>query len=186
MSLYFPVNRIVQGGASLNSPIASLIPLYPPFILPYLGATLLFVGLPFWAAFHAAPGEFESFALCFLAVTSISYLVYIMYPTYVDRPEVFGQDLFSRAIILLYRADHVHNAAPSGHTFYTVLSAIFLTRWYPRLLWIWYIVTILVLASTLFTRQHNLLDLACGLALAILVYSLVTFLRGKTKFNFAS
>jgi membrane-associated phospholipid phosphatase len=186
MALYFPINRLIQGGVSLESPIDKIIPLLPVFIVPYIFGVLLFVGLPLWAAFRAKDGEFEAYALCILLATLVSCIIYLVFPTYVNRPEVLGQDLFSRAIALLYQADQVYNAAPSGHTFYSVLSAIFLTRWKPLLVWVWFIMTILILASTLLTRQHNLWDLVWGLALAILVYALVDYRHRKKPFSFAS
>ena len=186
MALYFLINRLVRGGVSLDLPLDRLIPLYPPFVAPYFLADVLFIGLPVWAAWRAKAGEFETYALCLLLATLISYVVYITFPTYVNRPEVFGQDYFSRAVALLYRADQAHNAAPSGHAFYTLISAIFLTRWKPRLIWLWFAMTLLILASTLFVRQHNLLDLAAGLVLATTVYILMNYLNRKKTFTFAS
>jgi membrane-associated phospholipid phosphatase len=186
MALYFLINRLVRGGVSLDLPVDKLIPLYPPFVAPYLLADGLFVALPVWAALRAKAGDFETYALCVLLATLVSYVVYISFPTYVNRPEVFGQDWFSRAVALLYRADQAHNAAPSGHAFYTLLSAIFLTRWKPRLIWLWCAMTLLILASTLLVRQHNLLDLAAGLALATTVYILINYLNRKKTFTFAS
>ena len=44
----------------------------------------------------------------------------------------------------------------------------------------------LIVASTLLTRQHNILDLVSGLALALLVYFVVRYVRQKWTSNFAS
>ena len=113
-------------------------------------------------------------------------MIYLLYPTYVDRPVVTAQDFFSRAVALLYQADKVYNAAPSGHTFYSILSAIYLYRWKPRLTWLWIFMALLTIASTLLTRQHNILDVVAGLALALIVYFAVRYIRQKWTANFAS
>jgi membrane-associated phospholipid phosphatase len=186
MLLYFPINRLAGGGAALESAIDPRIPLYPLFILPYLTGLILFGGLLLWAAFKANKGEFESYYLCLLFTTLISYVIYIVLPTYVNRPTVNGADFFSQAITWLYQTDRAYNAAPSGHTYYTVISAIYLTSWKPSGIWLWFGLTILILASTLFTRQHNLLDLVTGLALAVAVYLAVSYWQRRKPFTFAS
>ena len=186
MALYFPINLLAHDGVQLASPLDQAIPLYPVFIIPYLIASVLFVGLPVWAAFSARSGEFEFYTICILLATAISYIIYLAYPTYVARPEVVSQDLFSNAISLLYRTDRAYNAAPSGHAFYCTLSLIFLSRWKPDFRIIWLALWIIILASTLFTRQHNLLDLACGLALAGAAYAAGRYLVQKRDLKFAS
>jgi hypothetical protein len=186
MALYFPINLLVHGGVQLSSPLDQFIPLYPVFIIPYLSGSLLFIGLPVWAAFSARSGEFEFYLVCILLATAISYIVYLTYPTYVVRPEVISQDLFSNAISLLYRTDRAYNAAPSGHAFYSTLSLIFLIRWKPDFRIVWLAFWLLILTATLFTRQHNLLDLVGGLALAGASYAAGRVLAQKRELKFAS
>jgi membrane-associated phospholipid phosphatase len=184
--LYLPINRLTQGGVTLETGSDRSIPLIPPFIIPYLFGSIVFIGLPIWSALRAKAGEFESYAVSILAATIISYIIYLVLPTYVNRPEISAQDVFSRAIAMLYQADKIYNAAPSGHTFYSVLSAIYLSRWKPGLAWVWISGALLVLASTLLTRQHNILDLVAGLGLALGVYYIVRYIRSKWTANFAS
>jgi hypothetical protein len=186
MALYFPINLLVRGGVQLTSSLDQSIPLYPVFIIPYLSGSLLFIVLPVWAAFSVRSGEFEFYFMCILLATAVSYIVYITYPTYVVRPEVISTDLFSNAISLLYRTDRAYNAAPSGHAFYSTLSMIFLTRWKPDFRIVWLVFWLLILASTLFTRQHNLLDLGCGLALAGAAYAAGRYAAQKWDLKFAS
>jgi membrane-associated phospholipid phosphatase len=184
--LYLPINRWTHTGVTLETGIDHSIPLIPPFIIPYLIGSLVFIGLPIWAALRVKAGEFESYALSILAATIISYIIYLVLPTYVNRPEISAQDFFSRSIAMLYQADKIYNAAPSGHTFYSVLSAIYLSRWKPKLAWVWITGALLILASTLLTRQHNILDLISGLGLALGVYFAVRYIRSKWTANFAS
>ena len=71
--------------------------------MPYLLGSALFVGFPIWAAFKAKKEEFEAFALSILLGTAISYLVYLIVPTYVVRPEISSTDIFSKAIDLFIK-----------------------------------------------------------------------------------
>ncbi len=177
MALYFPINRFAHGGAELSLTLDRYIPFISPFIIPYLLGSLLFVALPIWAAFRLKPGEFESYVISLLLATLISYLVYITFPTYVTRPEIASKDIFSRAISILYQADLAYNAVPSGHAFYSTLSFLYLMRWKPRYKPLWITSWIVILASTLFTRQHDVLDLVCGLALGGGAYAAGIYVR---------
>ena len=184
--LYFPINRFASGGWTLSLPIDSLIPLYPPALVPYLLASLLFVGFPIWAAIRSKPTEFEAYTVSILIATLISYITYLVFPTFVIRPEITSDGLFYRAIILLYQNDYPNNAAPSGHTFYTLISFLYLRQWKPKLQPVWLVVMIVILASTLLTRQHYILDVITGLILGFLAYWAGRLIQRKWDLRFAS
>ena len=186
LALYFPVNRLTHGGVQTLLPIDKLIPLYPPAVVPYLFGDLLIVGFPIWAAFKARPGEFEAYTISILLVAIVSYLVYLVFPTFVTRPEISSTDVFSKMLEFIYQSDRAYNTNPSGHTFYTLLAFLYLGRWKPRYRPIGIVVTVLILASTLLTRQHYVLDLVSGLALAILAYVVGRFMQKKWDLKFAS
>jgi membrane-associated phospholipid phosphatase len=186
LAIYFPINRFATGGWELSLPIDKSIPLYPPALVPYLLGSLLFVGFPVWAAFYSIKGEFEAYSISFFMVTLISYVAYLALPTYVIRPGITSQDYFSRAIILLYQSDYPYNAAPSGHTFYTLISFFYINRWMPRLKIISLIIAILIIASTLLTKQHNVLDVIAGFLLGLLAYWVGRNIQSKWNLMFAS
>jgi len=186
LTIYFPINRFATGGWELSLPIDKSIPLYPPALVPYLLGSLLFVGFPVWAAFYSIKGEFEAYAISFFIVTLVSYVVYLALPTYVIRPGITSQDYFSRAITLLYQSDYPYNAAPSGHTFYTLISFLYINRWMPRLKIFSLIIAILIIASTLLTKQHNVLDVIAGFLLGLLAYWVGRNIQRKWNLMFAS
>lgn len=179
MALYFPINHLSHGGIELSISLDQHISLYPPFIIPYLLGSLLFIGLPVWAAFHTRSVDFESYASSLLLATAVSYLVYLLFPTYVTRPVVVSNDIFSRAISILYQADLAYNAAPSGHAFYSTISFLYLARWKPQFKLIWLASWLIILASTLFTRQHNILDLVSGVILGLAAYAAGIYISRK-------
>ena len=102
-----------------------------------------------------------------LVVTLSSYVVYILYPTYVIRPEVTGEGWTFDLIRLIYGEDQPYCALPSGHTYNTVLVAMFWWHWKPRLRWLWALTVPTVILATLFTGQHYVLDPIFGLVWAV-------------------
>jgi membrane-associated phospholipid phosphatase len=186
IALYIPINQLQNGGVQLNLPVDSQIPLYPPAIVPYLLGTVIFIIFPILAALYVKPREFESYAVSILAATVISCLAYLIFPTFVTRPDVTSNDFFLQVIKLLYQTDRSYNAAPSGHTFYTLISCFYISRWLPKLKWLWWILAGLIILSTLFTRQHYVLDVVCGIALAFLAYGAGRFMQKKWNLRFAS
>jgi len=186
LGLYFPVNQLAHGGVQLSLPIDKLIPLYPPAIIPYLLGDILFIGFPIWAALRVKPREFEAYAVSILFATLVSYFAYLIFPTFVIRPDISSTDMFSKVLVILYQTDKAYNAAPSGHTFYSVLSCLYLSRWKPNYRPIWIVVTLVILASALLTKQHYVMDIVFGLALAILAYAFGRFSQAKWNLKFAS
>ncbi len=184
--LYFPINQLIRNGVQLSLPIDANIPLYPPAVVPYLLGTLLFVTFPILTALFIKPREFDAYAISVLTATIISYLVYLIFPTFVTRPEITSDDFFSKVIVLLYQADRSFNAAPSGHTFYSLISCLYVCRWLPRYKIIWIILAAAIIVSTLFTWQHYILDVVGGLALGILAYAAGRFMQKKWNLTFAS
>jgi len=186
LTIYFPINRLVTGGWALALPIDKYIPLYPPALIPYLVGSFLFVAFPIWASLHSKRLEFEAYIISFLTATIISYIIYLALPTYVIRPEIHSRDFFSKAISLLYQNDYPHNAAPSGHTFYTLLSFLYLKRWNPKVQGISLTIALLIIASTLLTKQHYMLDMISGLILGFIAYWTGRYIQKKWNLKFAS
>jgi membrane-associated phospholipid phosphatase len=184
--VYFPINQLMHDGVQLALPIDASIPIFAPAIIPYLFGAAMFVVLPILAALYVKPREFEAYAVSILTATIISYLVYLIFPTFVSRPELTSDDFFTKIIAILYNADRSYNAAPSGHTFYTTLSCLYVCRWLPKYQVVWIIVAAAIILSTLFTRQHYVLDVVGGLVLGLLAYLGGRFALKKWDLKFAS
>ena len=167
MLLYIPVNRLISGGYNLKTDIDSYIPLLPIFVVPYL------FGLVFWlysiVKINISKDEklIKEFNITFVLASILSVIIYVLIPTFVTRPVVIGNDIFSNILNLIYSNDHVYNAAPSGHTFYTILSFIGLNRLIPSKKYIWGILSVLIIVSTVLTKQHNFLDIVIGIVFAL-------------------
>jgi hypothetical protein len=169
-TLYFPINRTVQGGVVLKTPLDAYVPLWPIWAVPYLLSIVWWQCSFAWAAWRMEYDRFRAFAIGTIAVMLTSFLLYIVYPTYVERPAVTGNSWAANLIRYIYRNDRLHNAFPSGHTYFTMLIVFFWWDWKPRLRWLWAASGIIVILSTLFTGQHNLPDPVGGILWAWLGY----------------
>jgi membrane-associated phospholipid phosphatase len=99
-----------------------------------------------------------------------SYLIYLVWPTYVVRQAVPGDGWAAGLLRAVYANDRTYNALPSGHTANAVLIALFWSRWLPRGRWLWVAIAAVIVLSTLFTGQHHLLDPLGGALLGWLSY----------------
>lgn len=171
--LYFPINRLVQGGIVLRIPaLDDLVPLWPAWMVPYLLALAWWTACFVWATWKMEDRLYRAFMVATIAVMLSSYVVYLLFPTYIIRPPVEGEGWLSDLVRLVYANDRVHNAFPSGHTYNTVLITLFWWRWRPRLRWLWLAIAIVIVLSTLFTGQHHTPDPLGGMLFAWLGYRL--------------
>jgi membrane-associated phospholipid phosphatase len=167
ISLYFPINRTAKGGVVLETVLDSYISLAPVWIIPYLGGVILFLAILI-AAFRFMPYDmFKAFVMSNLTAAAVAYIIFLVYPTYAHRPTITGTDTLSQWIRWLYSNDRAYNAFPSAHTFYTIIAWLYFWYWQPRVRAITTVLAALVILSTLFTKQHNILDLVGGVVLGV-------------------
>ena len=114
--LYFPINQNMQGGITTYLPIDTHITLSPIWAIPYLLSILWWAGALIWAASKMEYIRFVRFSLCLTLTILISYVIYILFPTYVDRPKIVDQDFLSQLVMFIYGNDRPYNALPSGPT----------------------------------------------------------------------
>ncbi|HSW37461.1 MAG TPA: phosphatase PAP2 family protein [Candidatus Saccharimonadales bacterium] len=160
---YFVVNRPIGHLHVLNTSIDKHISFLPVFIIPYL----LFLPI-FWLVILYAfltDKSFKSLALTILIVYLASYLIYALFQTYVPRPMAMGQDIFSKLVRLTYRIDKPYNGFPSGHASSAAIMASYFIFTNHRCRWLFTIFGLLVVVSTLFVKQHFILDAISGVLL---------------------
>ena len=113
----------------------------------------------------------------------ITALVFLFFPTTVGRPPINIIDQSNWCYRLLVQIDRPINACPSLHASLCVFAAMLChtmladapQRWLWRgFLWLW---TLAILYSTVSTRQHVFIDIAAGAALALIAYSLISYVK---------
>jgi len=174
--LYFPINQYARGGISTLLPIDNWIQLSPIWAVPYLLSIFWWAGALVWAAIKMDYRRFVHFSFCLSLTILISYIIFWLFPTYVNRPKIVDQDFLSQLVMFIYGNDRPYNALPSGHTYTTLIISIFWFDWYPKQRFIWTIIAVVVILSTLFTKQHAILDLIAGFVLVLICYKISAYL----------
>lgn len=150
----------------LRTPIDDLISVVGAFVIPYLtlrpliyGSALLFL------LFRAR--LYRSAALSMTIALVVSYACYALAQSFIERPVIAGEDLFSRMIRDVYASDAPYNDFPSLHASLATIFAIHWWRVDRRIglavaLWVG-----LIVLSTVFVKQHYVADMLAGVLLAI-------------------
>ena len=180
--LYLPINRLASGGIKPEIPLDQLRPLWPVWAVPYLLAIPLWVLGFLWAGRAMEDKLFMTLVVSTTTAMSIAMTCYVVFPTFIERPAVPGNDWASGLLRWIYNNDEVYNALPSGHAYISTIFALVWRRWKPNLSWLWGSVLAIILFSTIFTWQHYLLDPVAGVGLGAATYSLTT--RALYNFSF--
>ena len=116
----------------------------------------------------------------------LSFLCYVMLPTTLERPEIAGGGLWNGLMRIVYWVDTPENLFPSLHCSTGWLCWIGLRgrKDLPlRTKLLALILSLLVCASTLTTRQHVMADVVSGVALSEIDYLLASIPRLRTAFS---
>ena len=163
--------RIIAGDwhhYNIESPIDQWIPFWPPWLFVYLGCYL------FWAVNYTIIAQQEEKSVSqFFSADLLSRIVcfffYLAIPTTNIRPELAADGFWNKAMLFVYAIDAPDNLFPSIHCLVSWLSYIGLRGkenipgWYRKLSCFF---AILVCFSTLFTKQHVIIDVVGGILLA--------------------
>ena len=158
----------------IHSSVDDLIPFNEWFIFPYCSWFVLLAAvtaLLWW--FDTA--SYDKLCLMMFSGMTLCLIIYMVLPNGLDirpTPEAIGRENFAMTLMqLIWKADASVNVCPSIHCQSTACMAIAfsgstLTKqrpWLKAAAWVW---AAIICASTVFTKQHSVIDVICGLALA--------------------
>jgi membrane-associated phospholipid phosphatase len=163
-TLYGPLNHGPERWV-LKSPLDERIPLVKPLVVPYLSIFVV-AAVTVVAFLLRSMRMAQSLLLAAMLTLIVAYLLYAFAQTYVARPVVTGDDVFSRLLRFVYGNDNAYNCFPSLHTAFSVVMGVH---------WIWFNPRVgryvaawcgLIVVSTVFVHQHYLADVAGGIVVA--------------------
>lgn len=165
----------------IKSSLDDLIPFNELFVIPYF---LWFLYIFVTVAFFFLTSKQEFYKLCaylFIGMT-ICLVIYTVWPNGHDlrvNPDTLGRsnillDILSR----LYKFDTATNVFPSIHVFNSIgaMIAIHKSSRLSKIKWLQWsalILTILICLSTVFLKQHSVVDVFGGIGLSIVMYAFV-------------
>ena len=178
--LSYPVIEKLNPAAEYTTiycPLDDLVPFQEWFLIPYMLWMVCMVGMCLYCL------RYDRDTFCryskFLTVSmSISTVVFLVFPSCQElRPEVFPRDNFmSRLVGLLYAADTNTNVFPSEHVIGSIAVWITAHRanglhksWRSKAIGLF---MILVSLSTVFLKQHSILDVVAAIPVCGFCYFL--------------
>lgn len=152
-----------------------VIPYIPQFIVPYLLWFPMLAALGLWLLFRDG-GAFRRYMWFLTAAYAAGTAVFLLFPNGQDlRPAAFdAKNLFTHLSGMVYTADTNTNVLPSMHVTgcFAVIFAVFDTPTLrsPVIRALAIAAAVLIIASTLFVKQHAILDVLASFAMSALLY----------------
>lgn len=181
---YFLTSFIDCERTLIYCPLDDLIPFVPAFIIPYI-LWYAYVPLVLALVYFGSPEHFRRQCLTFLGGALFCILVFVIYPTAVDfRPDPRGNDIFSALCRLIFSSDRPVNVLPSLHCYEALhvhLSAFAIPK-FRKMTWLRVtsaVITVLICMSTVFVKQHSVIDVFAGCAVAAV--AAIIFNIGRNK-----
>lgn len=150
-------------------PIDKKIPLVPIFIIPYL-FYFAFTAIAIIALWNT-PLLYPYFLALFIAYC-MTFVFWYFFPNGVKRPVIVKTGFFDRAVKHLYTKDNDTNGFPSAHVFVALLTSHYLVLAFPAYAGMSIFIGILISISTVFTKQHYIVDVPGG----VIVYAMSAYL----------
>ncbi|MDQ0416691.1 membrane-associated phospholipid phosphatase [Croceifilum oryzae] len=180
--IYQFLNRPQEKVYSLVTSFDQQTPLLKIFVIPYMfWYAFVFITL-LYLMFKNRKVYYETLLQYNLGLL-ICYSIYIIYQTHVPRPVVEGNDFLSQMLQWIYQSDAPYNCFPSIHvlTTYVVMRAVLKITDVSRLVKILTaVMAFLIIASTVFIRQHVILDIV-GAVLVVEGLMVLTLLVKQSR-----
>lgn len=179
--IYVHLNQEGALAYSLVTDLDRQIPFLKGFVVPYLSwYGFLFVGF-LYLVYKDRRNYYRTLVESVIGLL-ICYGVYAIYQTTVPRPELTGNDPLLRMVEWVYRSDQPFNCFPSTHvlTSYLMMKAYLRsTQVAMRNKIIVSGMSLLIIVSTQFVKQHVLVDIVGAVLVAEgVVYALDRVRRG--------
>lgn len=179
--IYIPLRILYFGTQFLNLDytvvhlsIDDKIPFVPQFVVAYVVWYVFVPLLMIYTGIHNKETFYKQCMAIFSGIV-ISLIIFIVYPTMVDfRPAAEGDGVMLWICRFLFANDNPVNVCPSMHCFEAacIVFVTFINRQMrqKKLLFAVSAVTaLLICLSTMFIKQHSVLDAALGIALAFIM-----------------
>ncbi|MBD0383796.1 phosphatase PAP2 family protein [Paenibacillus sedimenti] len=159
--IYVYLNHGGERYYSLVTDLDRQIPFLKIFVVPYVSWYVFLLAGFMYLAYKDRQTYYKTL-LQFIIGLLLCYGVYAVYQTHVPRPAIGGDDWMMRMVQWVYNNDQPFNCFPSTHvlTSYLMMKAYLSTAHISRIYTsIVTLLSLLIIASTQFMKQHVLLDI---------------------------
>jgi membrane-associated phospholipid phosphatase len=174
-SLYNILNSHTSNPTNLLIKLDASIPFMPIFILPYVFWYVYILGYLIYLCYKDTPIYLKSLTMIVFGELAC-FIIFYFFPTTVPRPYLKGKGLLIELVQIIYGHDLPNNCFPSIHVLTTITIMIGCFHCKNKHLFhsIFIQITgILIIISTLFVKQHAILDIFGSLVLTFFLYGIV-------------
>lgn len=179
--IYDVINTNERKIYHLTTNIDDKLPFINIFIIPYI-AWYFFIFFYLLYFFFKELKVYLETLLIIVIGEIICFLIYYFFQTTVERPVLHNEGLFNRLTIFIYNHDEPYNCFPSLHvlTTYAVMnsfSKIEVKQFYNSVFL--YGLGTLIIISTVFVKQHVIIDVLSSVFLVLLLSKVLKFIKVK-------
>lgn len=163
----------------IHSTLDKYIPFVEYFIIPYL-LWFLFMAVVFIYFFFTNKKDFYKMTTFLVTGMTIFLIICTIYPNGQHlRPDTFARDnIFVDMVKKLYETDTPTNVLPSIHVFNSLGAVIAIAhskslKKHRRIQISAYVFAVLIILSTVFLKQHSILDMVAAFTMAGVIYPFV-------------
>ena len=174
-TIYIWLNQHHQRAEILITGLDKAIPFMKVFILPYISwYPFMFVTLCYLCL-----KDRNSYYKTLISITIgllTCYTIYYFFQTTVPRPDLQGGDLLVTMVNMVYAHDQPYNCFPSIHclTSYLIIKGMFKSKVKNKTNFPFVATSgMLIIISTLFVKQHVVLDVFAAIMLGELLFRIV-------------
>lgn len=168
------------------APLDDIIPFNEFFLIPYLFWFVFLVGMILYALLWDIQA-FKKFMYFIIITYSVTIVIYLLFPNCQElrAPSEFERNNFlTRFMVWFYSFDTNTNVCPSIHVIGSV--AVLYASWNSKAFckWGWRVAftvtTVLISISTVFLKQHSVLDIPPAVLLSVIAIPFASYLAKKT------
>lgn len=177
--LYFGCEKFQKAPKNLDLPIDKRIPVIPLFTLIYILWFPLIALFPI-SLFKASPNLYKIYILAWILDIAISIVIYMVYPTTCTRPSNLRSLKGGWMLKIIYSCSYKGvNCAPSLHCSISTLvliAAVLCTGMSMILRVVCSVIAFGIIISTMFTKQHVVVDVVTGVLLGVMTFGLASII----------
>ena len=184
--IFFVSKLFISSPHIIGSRLDELTPFLPGFIYIYVAWYISLIVIPYYI-YYKDKNSFNKYVVTFIISTIICGIIFVVYPNTIKRADITGGGITNFIIKIIYYLDYPVNCLPSIHCLYSFLYifAIFdtkkVTPTYIKI--IITVFSISVVLSTLFIKQHVIVDALASLIISTVVWIIVDKFRMHEYLN---
>lgn len=180
--LHWQLNCYRDGVLLVDTALDHIIPFNALFVIPYLYFHLFMAASITYFAYIGG-SYFWRMIVSLNAGTIISCIIFYLYPTTVIRPILSGEGFLLDMVRMVYSMDNPYDCFPSLHVLHTHIMTYFLIKQFSNTLATVAGTTsfLLISLSTVFIKQHSILDVLAAMMLGLMICPLTKFLNKSSR-----